>query len=138
MKIVVNVSRKYSSGFFFFFFDSIVPLSKIRLTSGGRLLYFKCLYLLTLKMATVKQEIEVLGLMVQIKKIEDKDFVSLTDIAKRKNTIAPKNVVANWLRLRNTVDFLWLWETINNSNFNSTEFDAFKSNLPTYLPHRFQ
>jgi hypothetical protein len=57
-------------------------------------------------MMSNNQKIQVLGLVVQVKKIEDNDFVSLTDIAKRKNTTEPKDVVRNWLRLRNTVDYL--------------------------------
>lgn len=48
----------------------------------------------------------MLGLVVQVKKIEESDFVSLTDIAKRKNTTEPKDVVRNRLRLRNTVEYL--------------------------------
>jgi len=52
------------------------------------------------------QEIQVLGLVVQVRKIEDTDFVSLTDIAKRKNTTEPRDVVRNWLRLRNTIEYL--------------------------------
>ncbi|MFA6255869.1 MAG: KilA-N domain-containing protein [Candidatus Absconditabacterales bacterium] len=77
------------------------------------------------------QQIQVLGVVVKIKKMENNDFISLTDIAKRKNTLAPKSVVANWLRLRNTVDYLGLWEFINNPNFNSIEFDAFKNDAGT-------
>jgi hypothetical protein len=57
-------------------------------------------------MMSNNQKIQVLGLVVQVKKIEDNDFVSLTDIAKRKNTLAPKSVVANWLRLHNTIEYL--------------------------------
>lgn len=71
--------------------------------------------------------IQVLGIEVQIKQIDSNDFVSLTDIAKWKNTSAPKDVVKNWLRLRNTVDYLWLREFINNPNFNGVEFDSFKN-----------
>ncbi len=77
------------------------------------------------------QQIHVLGILVNVKKMENNDFISLTDIAKRKNTLAPKSVVANWLRLRNTIDYLWLWEFINNPNFNSIEFDAFKNDAGT-------
>ncbi len=73
------------------------------------------------------QKVEVLWIVVQIKKINNGDFISLTDIAKRKNTLAPKSVVANRLRLYNTIEYMWLWESINNLNFNRIEFDAFKS-----------
>lgn len=77
------------------------------------------------------QNIEVLWIVVQVKKIHNDDFVSLTDIAKWKNTTAPKDVVRNWLRLYNTVEYLWLWESINNSDFNRVEFDAFKNGAGT-------
>lgn len=75
--------------------------------------------------------IEVLWVAVQVKRIQNDDFVSLTDIAKWWNTLAPKSVVANRLRLYNTVEYLGLWESINNLNFNRIEFDAFKSRAGT-------
>jgi len=50
----------------------------------------------------------------------------LTDIARYKNPYEPKDVVSNWLRLRNTIDYLGLRESINNPNFKGVEFDAFK------------
>ena len=55
------------------------------------------------------------------------DYISLTDMARHKNPIAPKDVVKNWLRLRSTIDFLGLWEELNNPNFKGVEFDSFKS-----------
>lgn len=57
----------------------------------------------------------------------EEDYISLTDMARRKNPIAPKDVVKNWLRLRSTIDFLGLWEELNNPNFKGVEFDSFKS-----------
>jgi len=55
------------------------------------------------------------------------DYISLTDIAKSKNNDEPKDVVKNWLRNKNTIEFLGLWEKINNSNFKGVEFDTFKN-----------
>lgn len=55
------------------------------------------------------------------------DYISLTDMARKKNPIAPKDVVKNWLRLRSTIEFLGLWEQLNNPNFKGVEFDSFKS-----------
>ena len=55
------------------------------------------------------------------------DFISLTDMARHKNATAPKDVVKNWLRLRSTIDFLGLWEQMNNPNFKGVEFDSFRS-----------
>ncbi len=54
------------------------------------------------------------------------DYISLTDIAKHKNPEFPADVVKNWLRIRSTVEFLGLWEELNNPNFNMVEFDHVK------------
>jgi len=53
------------------------------------------------------------------------DYISLTDIARSKNPDEPKDVVKNWLRSKNTIAFLGLWEKINNPNFKGVEFDSF-------------
>jgi len=63
---------------------------------------------------------------ISIKQIDSIDFISLTDIARAKNSDEPKDVVKNWLRSRTTIEFLGLWETINNDNFKGVEFDSFK------------
>ena len=55
------------------------------------------------------------------------DYISLTDMARKKNPIAPKDVVKNWLRLRSTIEFLGLWEHLNNPHFKGVEFDSFKN-----------
>jgi hypothetical protein len=54
------------------------------------------------------------------------DFISLTDIAKFKNSEFPADVVKNWLRTRFTIEFLGIWEQINNPHFKLVEFDQFK------------
>jgi KilA-N domain len=54
------------------------------------------------------------------------DYISLTDIARVRNAAEPKDVVKNWLRTRATIEFLGLWETINNPSFKGVEFDSFK------------
>ena len=55
------------------------------------------------------------------------DYISLTDIAKYKNSDSPADVVKNWMRLRNTIDFLGLWEELHNPNFKLVEFDQFRN-----------
>lgn len=55
------------------------------------------------------------------------DFISLTDIARLKNREAPADVVKNWLRSRSTIEFLGLWEKINNHDFKLVEFDQFRN-----------
>ena len=53
----------------------------------------------------------------------DMDYISITDIAKQKNAIEPKDVVKNWMRLKNTLEYLGLWERLNNPQFKGVEFD---------------
>lgn len=55
----------------------------------------------------------------------EEDYISLTDIA-RYVSDEPKDVVKNWLRNRETISFLGLWEQLNNPNFKGVEFDSFK------------
>ena len=55
------------------------------------------------------------------------DYISLTDIARHKNPEDPRFVVQSWMKSRNTVEFLWLWETIHNPGFNRIEFEAVKN-----------
>lgn len=55
------------------------------------------------------------------------DFISLTDMAKgRPGVGTPKDHIRNWMRNRNTVEFLGLWESIHNPNFKGVEFDTFR------------
>jgi len=67
------------------------------------------------------------GTEVTIFQKEKKDYLSLTDIARYKNSHEPKDVVKNWMRSKNTIEFLGLWEVLNNSNFKGVEFDHFKN-----------
>ena len=51
----------------------------------------------------------------------------MTDIARYKNPDAPADVVKNWLRRKDTIEFIGLWERLNNPDFNVVEFDQFKN-----------
>ena len=57
---------------------------------------------------------------------DGKDYISLTDIAKQKNVTDPNGVIGNWMRNRNTIEYLGLWETLHNPNFNPLEFEGFR------------
>ncbi|WP_242951347.1 KilA-N domain-containing protein [Clostridium kluyveri] len=57
------------------------------------------------------------------------DYISLTDIAKHKNPEYPADIVKNWLRSRSTIEFLGLWEKMNNPDFKLVEFDQFKNQV---------
>ena len=79
-----------------------------------------------------KDTIEAKGFSIQIYTEDFKnDYISLTDIARFKNINEPKDVVKNWLRVRDTIEFLGLWETINNPNFKGVEFDSFRKEAGT-------
>lgn len=54
------------------------------------------------------------------------EFISLTDIAKYKSD-APNDVIKNWMRSRDTIEFLGLWESLHNPDFKPVEFDGFRS-----------
>lgn len=58
---------------------------------------------------------------------DDVDFICLTDIAKLKNEVDPNGVIANWMRNRNTIEFLGIWETLYNPTFNPLEFEGIRS-----------
>lgn len=72
-------------------------------------------------------KIIVKNIEISITGFGDDDFISLTDIAKTKNHEFPSDVIRNWMRMRSTIEFLGLWEKINNEKFNSTEFDRFRN-----------
>lgn len=71
----------------------------------------------------MKQIINVKWSEVTLYSKNKDDFISLTDIAKFKNPEAPKDVVKNWMRTHNTVEYLGLWEKLNNPNFKGVDFD---------------
>ena len=72
-------------------------------------------------------KITVKNIEINITGINDDDYVSLTDMAKIKNPEFPADVIKNWMRLRATIEFIGLWEQINNTDFNMVEFDQFKN-----------
>lgn len=71
-------------------------------------------------------KIEVLSRDVQVLTIKDDDYICLTDIARYKNQDATDDLIRNWLRNRNTIEFLGIWEQINNPDFKPVEFDGFR------------
>ena len=70
----------------------------------------------------------------------ENEFISLTDIARYKSD-EPKDVIKNWMRSKDTLEFLGLWEQLHNSNFKGVEFDAFRnqagSNAFTMSPSKW-
>jgi hypothetical protein len=79
-------------------------------------------------MKTKISTIKVKHIAVNVFQSEEQEYISLTDIASFKNPKEPKDVVKNWLRNRSTIEFLGLWEQINNPDFKGVEFDSFLFN----------
>lgn len=75
---------------------------------------------------TKKTTLEVQGTSVVVLSQNQQDIFCLTDIAKFKNPDHPDDVIRNWLRSRNTVEFLGVWERLNNPSFNPVEFDGIR------------
>jgi hypothetical protein len=85
---------------------------------------------------TYKDKITVKGTEISvISNGNDNDYISLTDIARYQNSREPNTVVANWLRNRNTIEYLGLWEGLHNPNFKPLEFEGFKTKLVETLLH---
>jgi len=55
------------------------------------------------------------------------DFISLTDMAKYKDSVEPSLVISHWMSTRYAIEFMGIWENINNPDFNPTEFGRFKN-----------
>lgn len=76
-----------------------------------------------------------------LSKGDENDFISLTDIARYRNPDEPKDVVKNWMRSRSTIEFIGLWEQLNNPDFKGVEFDSFiheaGSNAFTLSPQKW-
>jgi hypothetical protein len=70
-------------------------------------------------------KIKVENTEITIVSVKETDYISLTDIAKYK-TDDTSAVIANWMRNRNTIEFLGIWETLYNPNFKPLEFEGFK------------
>ena len=74
----------------------------------------------------IKETIHAKGIEIGIYTTDfENEFISLTDIARYKSD-EPSAVIQNWMRNRDVIEFLGLWETMHNQNFNPLEFEAFK------------
>ena len=73
-----------------------------------------------------KNEIIVKDVVIKTMSSNGIDYICITDIAKQKNWMDPNGVIANWMRNRNTIEFLGIWETLYNPSFNPLEFEGFR------------
>jgi len=76
----------------------------------------------------VKDTIHAKGIDISIYTTNfENEFISLTDIAKYRNEDDPRFVIQNWMRNRNTIEFLGVWEELHNPNFNRVQFEAVRN-----------
>ena len=72
-------------------------------------------------------KINVLNKEIKLYTVRDEDYISLTDIARYKDSERTDYIIQNWLRNRNTIEFLGIWEHLNNPDFNPIEFDGIRN-----------
>lgn len=86
------------------------------------------------------KKINVKNIEISIITVKDIDYICITDIARIKSD-EPNSVIQNWLRTKDTIEFLGLWEQLNNTNFKPIEFEGFKnragSNAFTLSPQKW-
>ena len=73
-----------------------------------------------------KTTIEVKGAAITVFSQKEDDYICITDIARYKNAERTDDLVRNWLRNRNTIEFLGIWEQLNNPDFKPVEFDGIR------------
>ena len=72
-------------------------------------------------------KLTVLDTTVSYYSRKEEDYISLTDMARYRDVERVNYIIQNWMRNRNTIEFLGLWEQLNNPDFKSIEFDAFRN-----------
>lgn len=75
-------------------------------------------------MVKAKRSIHVQGADISVFSMQDEDYICLTDMAKK---FGGDDLIHNWMRNRNTLEFLGIWEQLHNPDFKGVEFDTFKS-----------
>lgn len=82
-------------------------------------------------MATKNNRIIVQGIEISLFQKNEEDYICITDMVRGKESERPDMVIQNWLRNKDTIEFLGLWESLNNTNFNPIEFEGFRKNAGT-------
>lgn len=80
-----------------------------------------------MKNDVVKAELNVVSNKISVMMVNNTDYISLTDLARYADEDDPRFPIQNWLRNKDVIAYLGLWEIINNENFKRVEFDTFKN-----------
>lgn len=79
-----------------------------------------------MKKTPIMTELDVNHNKVTVMRVNNIDYISITDLAKYANSDDPSGVIRNWMSNQNSFAFYSLWEELNNPNFNSVESHGFK------------
>ncbi len=74
----------------------------------------------------MKPKLQVLDQEIATHAKDGIEYICITDIARYKNSERTDDLIRNWLRNRNTIEFLGIWEQLNNPDFKPVEFDGFR------------
>ena len=80
-----------------------------------------------MKNNNIKTQIIVKEHKINVLKINNKEYISLTDLARYADEDDPRYPIQNWMRNKDVISYLGLWESIHNKNFKGVEFDTFKN-----------
>ena len=80
-----------------------------------------------MKQEIIKSELEVNDNKIKVITIDNKEFISLTDLARYANPEEPKIPIQTWMRNKDVIAYLGLWEKLNNENFKGHEFTTFEN-----------
>lgn len=91
----------------------------------------------------ITTQMNVNNKLVRVMRVDNVDYISLTDLAKYQNESDPSGVIRNWMSNKNSFDFYNLWEELHNENFNSVEshrikIDEVGYNRFTMTPNRWK
>ena len=75
----------------------------------------------------IKVQMIVKNQIINVIRVDDKEFISLTDLARYADEDDPRYPIQNWMRNKDVISYLGLWESIHNENFKGVEFDTFKN-----------
>jgi NAD(P)H-dependent FMN reductase len=78
-------------------------------------------------MSNKKQDLVIMGTIVPVLQTNTGHYISLSGIAKHRDAERSDYIIQNWMRTRSTIDFIGLWEQLNNPTFNSIDFDGLKN-----------
>jgi hypothetical protein len=70
-----------------------------------------------------KKKIKVQGLVIHLENVDNKDYVSLTDIAKKSSKVKPSHLIQNWMKNSNTLKYLMTWERVHNPSLKVIQMD---------------